>query len=66
MLVPYFEPGLVLDLLETEQASGLTAVPTMLLATLEHPDVKGRDLSHMRSVASGGAVVPADLVRPGR
>jgi fatty-acyl-CoA synthase len=63
VLVPFFEPGLVLELLETERAVGLGAVPTMLIAMMEHPDFRGRDLSNLRSVVSGGSLVPAELVR---
>jgi fatty-acyl-CoA synthase len=63
VLVPYFEPGLVLELLESERAAGMGAVPTMLIAMMEHPDFRGRDLSRLRAVVSGGSTVPAELVR---
>jgi len=63
VLVPYFDPGLVLELLESERAAALGAVPTMLIAMMEHPDFRGRDLSRLRSVVSGGSTVPAGLVR---
>src|SRR4029450_7257047 len=58
-----FDPALVLELIETEQAALSGGVPTMLIAMMEHPDIARRDLSSLRSVASGGAPVPADLVR---
>jgi fatty-acyl-CoA synthase len=63
ILVPQFDPGLVLELIESEGAAGLGAVPTMLLAMMEHPDFRGRDLSLLRRVVSGGSTVPAELVR---
>jgi fatty-acyl-CoA synthase len=63
VLVPYFEPGMVLEIAESEGAAGLGAVPTMLLAMMEHPDFRGRDLSRLRAVVSGGSTVPAELVR---
>ena len=63
VLVPAFEPGLVLDLVETEHATLTCGVPTMLMALVEHPDFSRRDLSSLRSVSGGGAVVPAALVR---
>jgi fatty-acyl-CoA synthase len=63
ILVPQFDPGLVLELIETEGAAGLGGVPTMLIALMEHPDFRGRDLSRLRAVASGGSTVPAQLVR---
>jgi fatty-acyl-CoA synthase len=58
-----FDPALVLELIETEQAALSGGVPTMLIAMMEHPDRARRDLSSLRSVGSGGAPVPADLVR---
>ena len=58
-----FEPGALLDLLESEQGTLTVAVPTVLQALLEHPSLPGRDLRALRSVSSGGAVVPAQLVR---
>ena len=58
-----FDPGLVLELIETERAAVMGGVPTMLLAMMEHPDFASRDLSSLRAVLSGGSTVPADLVR---
>jgi len=63
VLVRAFDPGLVLELIEAETATLTCGVPTMLLALVEHPDFSGRDLSSLRSVSGGGAVVPAELVR---
>lgn len=58
-----FDPALVLELCELEEASVLAGVPTMLIALLEHPDLGQRDLSSLRVAVSGGSPVPADLVR---
>jgi len=63
VLVPSFDPGLVLELVERERATLTCGVPTMLLALIEHPDFARRDLSSLRSVSGGGAVVPTELVR---
>ena len=63
VLVRAFDPELVLDLLESEHATLTVGVPTMLVATLAEPTLASRDLSRLRSVSSGGAVVPAELVR---
>jgi long-chain acyl-CoA synthetase len=63
VLVPAFEPGLVLELIEAESATLTCGVPTMLLALVGHPDFGDRDLSSLRAVSGGGAVVPAELVR---
>ncbi len=58
-----FEPGLMLELLESEKGTHMLGVPTMLIAAMEHPLFKQRDLSRVRNVCSGGSTVPADLVR---
>jgi fatty-acyl-CoA synthase len=63
VLVPGFEAGLVLELLESERATVTAGVPTMLLALIEHPEFSSVDLSALRSVSSGGSVVPPELVR---
>ena len=58
-----FDPGLVLELIESEKVAVMGGVPTMLIAMMEHPDFTTRDLSSLRSVLSGGSTVPAELVR---
>ncbi|MCU1458160.1 MAG: AMP-dependent synthetase and ligase [Actinomycetia bacterium] len=63
ILVRQFEPGLQLELLETERATLTVGVPSMLLAMIEHPDFGRRDVGSLRAVSSGGAVVPAALIR---
>ena len=61
--VPAFDPGAVLELIESEGGSVLLGVPTMLIALMAHPDFGRRDLSRIRGVISGGTVVPPELVR---
>ena len=56
-----FDPALVLELAEAERATVLVGVPTMLVALLEQPT--RRHLPELRAVVSGGAPVPAGLVR---
>jgi fatty-acyl-CoA synthase len=63
VLVESFEPGLVLELMETYRAASMLGVPTMLIAMLEHPSFTERDLSSVEAICSGGSTVPADLVR---
>ena len=63
IVVPAFEPGLVLELIEAERASLVLAVPTMLVGLLDHPERPRRDLSSLRTVMSGSTVVPAEMVR---
>ncbi|TXS94092.1 AMP-binding protein [Parahaliea maris] len=63
VLPEMFEPGLILELIETYGARNLVGVPTMLVALLEHPDFGKRDLSSVRFIGSGAATVPTTLVR---
>jgi fatty-acyl-CoA synthase len=62
-IVPAFEPGLVLRLLERTRATIMGGVPTMQLALLEHPDFATTDLSSLRIVQSGGTTVAPSLIR---
>jgi acyl-CoA synthetase (AMP-forming)/AMP-acid ligase II len=63
VLPPYFDPGLVLELVEAERVQCLLGVPTMLIAYLDHPRFAETDVSSVRHVITGGAVVPPSLVR---
>jgi fatty-acyl-CoA synthase len=63
VLMPHFHPGLQLELIEAYRSVVFGGVPTMLLALLEHPDLRRRDLRSLRYAMSGGAPVPAELVR---
>jgi fatty acid CoA ligase FadD9 len=63
VLPPFFDPALLLELIETERPAGFLAVPTMLIACLDHPRAAQTDLSSVRVVVSGGAVVLPELVR---
>jgi acyl-CoA synthetase (AMP-forming)/AMP-acid ligase II len=63
VLPPMFEPGLMLKLLQSEHAQYVLGAPTMLIGMLDHPDLAATDTSSVRSLVSGGAVVPSALVR---
>jgi fatty-acyl-CoA synthase len=63
VLMSGFEPGTMLDLLESERGSITLSVPTMAVALLEQSDLASRDLSAWRLAALGGASVPVELVR---
>ena len=58
-----FEPGLMLDIAESHRAVALAGVATVLIALTEHPTFGERDLSSVRAVLSGGALVPPALVK---
>jgi fatty-acyl-CoA synthase len=63
VILPGFEPGLLLEAFEAYRGTHTLVVPTMLIAMLDHPDLAKRDLSSLQTVMSGAASVPASLVR---
>jgi fatty-acyl-CoA synthase len=63
VLLPFFDPGLQLELVESERSVVFGGVPTMLIGLLNHPGFARTDLSSVRVALSGGAVVPPELVR---
>src|SRR5205085_9995971 len=63
ILVEAFEPGLVLELLQTFGGNAMVGVPTMLIAMMEHPNFANTDLSSVKAICSGGSTVPAALVK---
>jgi fatty-acyl-CoA synthase len=62
VLIDGFDPGRMLELIETEKVDVLFGVPTMIAALLEHPDFPDRDLSSLKAVFSGGASITPTLV----
>lgn len=63
VLLRQFDPHAMLDHSEAEGAHYLTGVPTMLIAMLEAQRAQPRNLSSLRLAASGGSMVPPELVR---
>ena len=61
-IVPRFEPKAVLDAIEHDRCTIIAGVPTMLQALAEQ-DTTGRDLAALRVAVSGGASLPADVMR---
>ena len=49
-------------LIETEQVTAASMVPTLLRRLLESPGLADRELSSLAGIASGGAPVPPDLI----
>jgi fatty-acyl-CoA synthase len=63
VLMPAWDPGLALELIERERVTFLCAVPTILISMIDHPDFGSRDISSLRYVLSGGTTIPPDMVR---
>ncbi len=57
-----FDPVKAMQTIEQERCNNTFAMPTMLLAILQHADVERYDLSSLLSVGSGGTPVPISLM----
>jgi len=53
----------VLEMFGRYRGNAMVAVPTMLIAMLEHPTFATTDLSSIKAICSGGSTVPAPLVK---
>ena len=60
---PVFDVGQVVERVEQERITVMPGPPTIFQSILDHPDRKGFDLSSLRLVVTGAAVVPVELVR---
>jgi fatty-acyl-CoA synthase len=63
VVLPRFDAGVLLDVLEATRATHVGLVPTMCLDLLDHPRFPAADLSSLRTVMIGGTAVPPDLIR---
>ena len=63
VILPGFSPATILEAFETYRGTHTLVVPTMLIAMLDHPDLRTRDLSSLQTILSGASSVPASLVR---
>jgi long-chain acyl-CoA synthetase len=61
-LVPRFEAGAVLELIQRDRATVFEGVPTMFFALLQAPRLDSYDLSSLRVAVSGGAPIPAETL----
>ncbi|WP_432168342.1 long-chain-fatty-acid--CoA ligase [Streptomyces sp. bgisy031] len=62
-LLPRFEPGAALDLLERDRVTVMIGVPTMYTALLNRPGRTDHDLRALRVAVSGGASLPVEVLR---
>lgn len=61
-LLPRFDAGKVLEVIERDRVTHFAGVPTMYLHILNHPDRKKRDLSNLTHAGSGGAPMPVEAL----
>src|SRR5499427_9408844 len=62
-LLPRFEPGRALEVMVRDGVTVMEGVPTMYAALLHHPERERFDLSTLRLCVSGGAALPAEVLR---
>ncbi len=58
-LIPRFDAGEVLRVIQRDRATIFEGVPTMFIALLAHPGLGRYDVSSLRVAISGGASIPA-------
>jgi acyl-CoA synthetase (AMP-forming)/AMP-acid ligase II len=63
VVVPAFDPAVVLAAVERHRATHVLLVPTMIQRLLDHPDRDGYDLSSLRQVSYGGSPTAPGLLR---
>ena len=61
-LVPRFEPGKVLEVMEKDGVTVFEGVPTMYIALLNHPEAGRYNLRRLRIGISGGAPLPSEVL----
>jgi fatty-acyl-CoA synthase len=57
-----FDPVKAMQVISSEGCQTTSAVPTMLIAILQHPDFASYDLSSLKGISSGAAPVPVSLM----
>ena len=63
ILVPTFDAGTVLSLIEKERITLSNLIPTMLNMMVNHPELDRFDYSSLRVILSGGASIAPETVR---
>ena len=62
-LIPRFDPGKALEIIQRDQVNVFEGVPTMYGAMLHHPERESFDTSTLKVCASGGSAMPVELMR---
>ena len=62
-LIPRFDPGKALEIIQRDKVNIFQGVPTMYGAMLHHPGHESFDTSSLQLCASGGSAMPVELMR---
>ncbi|MFL5903251.1 MAG: long-chain-fatty-acid--CoA ligase [Solirubrobacteraceae bacterium] len=62
-MIPRFDPGKALEIIERDGVTLFEGVPTMYHAMLHHPERERYDVSSLRTCVSGGSAMPVEVMR---
>ncbi|UTI66400.1 long-chain fatty acid--CoA ligase [Paraconexibacter antarcticus] len=62
-LIPRFDPGKALEIIQRDKVNVFEGVPTMFGAILHHPDAGSFDTSTLKVCASGGSAMPVEVMK---
>ncbi|CCG04800.1 long-chain-fatty-acid--CoA ligase [Blastococcus saxobsidens] len=62
-LIPRFDGGKALEVIERDRVTIFEGVPTMFAAMLHQPDADRHDVSSLRLCVSGGSAMPVEIMR---
>ena len=62
-LIPRFDPGKALEIIQRDKVNVFEGVPTMYAAMLNHPERDQFDISCLELCASGGSAMPVEVMR---
>jgi acyl-CoA synthetase (AMP-forming)/AMP-acid ligase II len=61
--VPVFDPAVVLELIERHRITVMPGPPTLYQTLLDQPDLQKYDISSLRTMTTGAADIPVELIR---
>jgi long-chain acyl-CoA synthetase len=62
-LIPRFDPGKALEIVDRDRVTVFEGVPTMYAAMLNHPERDSYDTSCLELCASGGSAMPVEVMK---
>jgi long-chain acyl-CoA synthetase len=62
-LIPRFDPGKALEVIQRDKVTVFQGVPTMYHALLNHPERENYDVSCLKLCMSGGAALPVEVLK---
>jgi long-chain acyl-CoA synthetase len=61
-MLPRFDPGKALEIIERDRVTTFAGVPTMYTALLHHPERDRHDVSSLEICVSGGSALPVEVL----